>query len=68
MRFPILRKIKKNAHATETERNLKLIFLLNRAQDAYRRYGYELIAIPASMSLSERCKFVEDRIGMFRFR
>ena len=31
-------------------------------QDAYRRYGYELIRVPADMALEERCRFVEERI------
>jgi len=54
--------------AVRMESHQTALLISREIQDAYRRYGYELIAIPASMSLSERCKFVEDRIGMFRFR
>ena len=31
-------------------------------EEAYKRFGYQLLVIPAEMSLSERCHFVEKHI------
>ena len=49
--------------AVRMESHQTALHISREIQEAYRRYGYELIAVPASMSLSQRCEFVEERIG-----
>ena len=49
--------------AVRMESHQTALLISRQIQEAYRRYGYELIAVPAGMSLSERCKFVEGHIG-----
>ena len=49
--------------AVRMESHQTALLISREIQEAYRRHGYNLIAVPGGMSLEERCKFVEERIG-----